>query len=62
MKRNYYQVSVGKEGMSENEGRMWAIRKAKARKRKVETGQWIVKRIGQTPTNWVYRVQFQSSN
>lgn len=56
MRRNYYYVSVLKDGLTPDQGEWWALKKARARIKKVVTCQWFVKRIGQTPTRWAYRV------
>jgi hypothetical protein len=62
MKRNYYHVSIAKDGLTPDQGEYHAEMQARRRKKKVETGQWFVKRVGQTPKRWSYRVKFESTS
>ena len=68
MRYNYYHVSVLKDtsGIAKDvdfhHAEFESTRIAEERKRKVETGAWTTKLIGQTPTRWVFRVRFQHAD
>jgi hypothetical protein len=60
-KRYYYQVSVPKLDSTQSLAELAALAIAQRRKRFPQMGNWTVKRIGQTPKRWVFRVKFETT-